>query len=49
QLTAEQKAEFKSRYPNGTKGLRDAGLAKLEKEMREAVGQNRQPVTQLVA
>lgn len=39
QLSAEQKAEFKSKYPNGTNGLRDTGLAKLEKEMREAVGQ----------
>jgi hypothetical protein len=35
QLTAEQKAMFKLHYPNGTKGLRDAGLAKLEKELRD--------------
>ncbi|NLF40552.1 hypothetical protein GX586_13995 [bacterium] len=39
QLSAEQKAEFRAKYPNGTKGLRDAGLAKLEREMREATAQ----------
>ncbi|NLF40757.1 hypothetical protein GX586_15040 [bacterium] len=38
QLTPEQKAEFKAKYPNGTKGLRGTVLAKLETEMRDAVG-----------
>jgi len=42
QLTAEQKAEFKAQYPNGTKGLRDSGLAKLESELREAIAQGQQ-------
>jgi len=42
QLSAEQKAVFKERYPNGTKGLRDTGLTKLEKELREAIAQGQQ-------
>ncbi len=42
QLSAEQKAAFKVQYPNGTKGLRDTGLAKLEKELREAIAQGQQ-------
>ncbi|MCX7001878.1 MAG: hypothetical protein NTV22_01230 [bacterium] len=41
-LTTEQKAAFKTQYPNGTKGLRDTGLTKLEKELREAIGQGQQ-------
>ena len=41
-LTTEQKAAFKTQYPNGTKGLRDAGLAKLENELREAIAQGQQ-------
>jgi len=41
-LTTEQKAAFKAQYPNGTKGLRDTGLAKLENELREAIVQGQQ-------
>ena len=39
QLTPDQKEEFKIRYPNGTKGLRDTGLSKLEGELNEAIAQ----------
>ena len=39
QLTPDQKAEFRAKYPDGTKGLRDAGLNRLEKELREAIAQ----------
>ena len=39
QLTPEQKTAFKAKYPNGTKGLRDTGLSKLGKELKEALDQ----------
>jgi hypothetical protein len=39
QLTPDQKEQFKAKYPNGTKGLRDFGLNKLEGELKEAIAQ----------